>query len=130
MSKISVKALGYTGAIAALAGVALIMFSGEVAAGASTLGGMASNVTKSFTSVTKLITAMSYVAGLGFAVGSIIKFKAHKDNAQQTPIGQPIGLLLVAVALLFLPTLLSVAGTTMFGGGQSTGGPTGTVFTS
>jgi hypothetical protein len=33
-----------------------------------------------FTNLTKLITAGSYVGGLGFATGAIMKFKQHKDN--------------------------------------------------
>lgn len=94
-----------------------------------TLGGMASQITDSFESLTKLITAGSYLAGLAFSIGAIMKFKQHKDNPTQIPIGTPIALVFIAAALLFLPTILGVAGSTMFGsGGGSTAGPTGTVF--
>ena len=130
MSKVRSKFKGFSGFIVTLLGVALLFVAGEALATVSTLGDMATQITGSFAQVTKLITAMSYLAGLGFAVGSIIKFKAHKDNAQQTPIGQPIGLLMVAAALLFLPSILNVAGSTMFGaGGAKTAGATGTIFT-
>lgn len=96
-----------------------------------TLGAMASNLTKSFTQVAKLITAGSYLAGLGFSIGAIMKFKQHKDNPTQIPIGTPIALVFIAAALLFLPTILGVTGFTMFGpsGGQ-TSGPTGSIFSS
>lgn len=98
---------------------------------ATTIGTMASTITASFTSVAKLITAGSYIAGLGFAIGAIMKFKQHKDNPTQITIGQPIGMLFVAAALLFLPSILSVAGATMFGdSGGVTAGPTGSVYTS
>ncbi len=109
----------------------LVVLTGVAYASSSlTLGGMASTITQSFTSLTKLITAGSYIAGLGFAVGAIIKFKAHKDNPTQITIGVPVSLTAIAAALLFLPTILGVAGSTMFGGGAQTSGPTGSVFSS
>jgi intracellular multiplication protein IcmD len=58
-----------------------------------------------------------------------MKFKQHKDNPTQIPIGTPIALVFVAGALLFLPTVLSVTGATLFGtGGGSTAGPGGIIF--
>ena len=117
------------GLIAKLVTLALIFCAGDAAAAGLTLGDMADTIVESFTSLTKLITAGSYLAGLGFAVGAIIKFKAHKDNAAQVPIGTPIALVFIAAALLFLPTILDVTGETMFGSGGTVAGPTGTVFT-
>ncbi|MGH9810113.1 MAG: type IV secretion protein IcmD, partial [Terriglobia bacterium] len=67
--------------------------------------------------------------GLAFSIGAVMKFKQHKDNPTQIPIGTPIALIFVGAALLFLPSILSIAGATMFGGsGGTTSGPTGTVF--
>ncbi len=110
-----------------LMGLVFVIAAGDVSA--LTIGGMADAITSSFGQVTKLVTAAAYLGGMGFAVGSIIKFKAHKDNPAQVPVGQPIGLLFVAAALIFLPSILSVAGETIFGSAGSVGGPTGTVFT-
>lgn len=113
--------------------LSLMLLVGEAFAASSnaTLATMASQITSSFTSLTKLITAGSYLAGLGFSIGAIMKFKQHKDNPTQIPIGTPIALVFIAAALLFLPSILSVTGNTMFGtGGGATAGPTGTVFTS
>lgn len=94
-----------------------------------TIGGVASLITESFTSLARLITAASYLAGLGFSIGAILKFKQHKDNPTQIPVGTPIAMLFIASALLFLPSLLDVTGTTMFGqGGFTTAGPKGTIF--
>ncbi|WP_420795484.1 type IV secretion protein IcmD [Legionella nautarum] len=101
--------------------------AGEVAASTS-LGTMASSITSSFTSVAKLITAGSYLAGLGFSIGAIMKFKQHKDNPTQIQIGTPIALVFIAAALLFLPSILGVAGQTMFGTSGSVAGPSGTIF--
>lgn len=107
----------------------LVLVSQDAAAGQS-IGNMASTITSSFTNLTKLITAGSYLAGLGFSIGAIMKFKQHKDNPTQISIGTPIALVFIAAALLFLPSILGVTGVTMFGGsGGTTAGPTGTVYT-
>ena len=71
----------------------------------SSLGSMASSVTSSFSSLTKVVTAGSYLAGLGFSVGAIMKFKQHKDNPTQIPVGTPAALAAVAAGLLYAPSL-------------------------
>ncbi|BCA94129.1 hypothetical protein TUM19329_04900 [Legionella antarctica] len=101
----------------------------ETAASPS-VGKMASSITSSFTNVAKLITAGSYLAGLGFSIGAIMKFKQHKDNPTQVPVGTPIALVFIAAALLFLPTILGVTGMTMFGEAGKTAGPSGSAYTS
>jgi len=108
----------------------LLVASGSIAAGSDlTLGGMASSIAQSFESLTRLITAGSYIGGIGFMIGAIMKFKQHKDNPTNITIGQPVALTFVAAALLFLPTILGIAGATMFGsGGAQTSGPKGSVF--
>jgi intracellular multiplication protein IcmD len=93
------------------------------------LGQIAANITSNFSQLTNLITACSYIAGLGFAIGAIMKFKMHKDNPTQVPIGTPISLVFIAAALLFLPSILSVTEYTVFGtSGGDVAGPSGTVF--
>ena len=109
--------------------IAMMFFAETLFAGKETLGTMASTITATFGSVGKLVTAASYIAGLGFSISAILKFKAHKDNAQQTPIGQPIGLMFVGASLLFLPSLLTSAGNTIFSQGGETAGPEGTEIT-
>lgn len=79
------------------------------------VGGVAAKVTGNVAAIAKLITAASYVAGMAFAVGAIVKFKAHKDNPTQIPIGTPIALLFVGAALIFIPTVFKVSGQTLFG---------------
>lgn len=108
----------------------LMIITGAVFADTSmTIGDVASQVTGSFAQLGRLITAGSYLAGLGFSIGAIMKFKQHKDNPTQITIGTPIALVFIAAALLFLPTILSVSGATMFSGEAKTAGPTGTNFT-
>lgn len=109
---------------------ALAVFGAFIASDASaatTVGGMASQILKSFEALAKLITAGSFIAGLGFAVGAIMKFKQHKDNPTQIPIGTPIALVFIAAALIFLPTIVNVAGGTMFGTGATPGSVTGVI---
>ncbi len=106
--------------MAILSSLFLLLFVGEVGA-ADTIGKLAANVTSTFGDLAKLITAAAYMGGLGFAVGAILKFKQHKDNPTQIPIGTPIAMLGVAAALLFLPTILGTAGETIFGGSQEQG---------
>ena len=91
----------------------LTMFSAGFAFATSSstdmdLGAIATNITGNFSALTQLITACSYIAGLGFAIGAIMKFKMHKDNPTQVPIGTPISLIFIAAALLFLPSILNV----------------------
>lgn len=97
----------------AIVAVAALTFVG-LAIGASDVGSVAHNVTKSMQNLARLITAVAYVAGLGFAVAAILKFKAHKDNPTQIPVGTPIALLFVSAALVFLPSILGVTGKTLF----------------
>jgi len=105
----------------------LVAFAGSAMA-AMTAGEVASSIYSSFEQITKLITAGAYLGGLAFSIGAIMKFKQHKDNPTQVPIGTPIALLFIGAALLFLPSLLGVAGQTIFGGG-TVSGPSGQVFT-
>lgn len=79
------------------------------------IGGVAANVTSNMTNIAKLITAASYVAGMAFAVGAIVKFKAHKDNPTQVAIGMPIALLFIGAALIFVPSVFTTSGATLFG---------------
>ncbi len=104
-----------------LGGISLLAYSGVAMADDLTLGDIADNVTKTFYQIGKLITAGSYIAGLTFSVGSIMKFKQHKDNPTQITIGTPISLVLIASALLFLPTLFKTMGATIFGTATTAG---------
>ena len=112
--------------------ITTIIYGGQAACAASStenLGNIASNITGNFSQLTQLITACSYIAGLGFAIGAIMKFKMHKDNPTQVPIGTPISLVFIAAALLFLPSILNVTSYTIFGStGGTVAGPSGTVY--
>jgi len=108
-------------------GISALLFAGSAEA-VQDIGGVAKQVTTSFGALARLITAGAYLAGLGFAIGAIMKFKQHKDNPTQIPIGTPIALLFISAALLFLPTILGVTQQTLFGTEGTVAGPTGIIF--
>ena len=85
----------------------------------SGLSGIASSVRGTFVSFAKLITAASYLAGLGFVFVSILEFKKHRDNPTSNPLGKPVAYLFVGIALLFLPYFAQQAGQTIFKGGTA-----------
>lgn len=115
-----------------LFGTALFLFCIGAAAFASAtsgvgIGAVAKNVSSNLGNIAKLITAGSYVAGMGFGVGAIVKFKAHKDAPTQTALSVPIALLFVAAALMFIPSVFSSAGKTLYGTSGSVAGISGTM---
>lgn len=123
MDKKTRKNLIILGVAAACIGLQVV----AIAAGIKTsgIGDVAAKVTSNLGNIAKLITAASYVAGMGFAVGSIVKFKAHKDNPTQVPIGMPVALLFVAAALIFIPSVYQASGSTLFGSSGSVAGISG-----
>ena len=80
------------------------------------IGGMASTLNSNLSSIADLIGSIGYVAGMGFGVAAVFKFKQHRDSPTQVPIGTPFAMLAVAVALIYLPSLLTEAGSSVFSG--------------
>ena len=109
---------------------AAFFYAGYVFADVVTIGTIAENVTKSFQQLGKLMAATSYLSGFGFAIAGVFKFKQHKDNPTQIPMGTPIALLVVGIVLIFLPGIISPMGVTIYGTQAATnnavGGFTGT----
>ncbi len=101
-----------------LASVGLVTMCGlipeiSLAASGGDIGSMATNLTGQINSFKELLKSLSVVAGLGFGIGGLVKFKAHKDNPNQVPLSAPIVLLVVAAGLLALPSLLSMGATSL-----------------
>jgi intracellular multiplication protein IcmD len=99
--------------LASLAFIPLCSFAYE----AQSLGEVANQITGSMNAVAKLITSVSYVAGIGFAMMGLFKLKAHKDNPVQVPLSQAFVLLIISAGLVFLPSMISTAGKTMWADG-------------
>lgn len=91
------------------------------------IGKFVTVVTGTFESVGKLMVAGAYLGGFGLTIAAIFKFKQHKDNPQQVQMGVPITMLLVGVALIFLPSIIQPAGESIFGKEVKTGGFSGNI---
>ncbi len=110
--------------LAYVTGALAIMLFAESAfagggAGSGGVGDVAKTVTGNLSNIANLIGAAAYVAGIAFALTGLMKFKAHKDNPQQTPLSQPIVLIMIAAGLIFLPSMITAAGGTLFEGGKA-----------
>ena len=106
--------------------VGMLTFQVSFALTAPSLGDVASTIIQSFDDVAKFITASFYLLGTGFIGSAIFKFRAHKDNPTQIPVGTPIALMFIGAAFLYTHSLFGTAGMTLFGAGAETAGVTGT----
>lgn len=100
-------------------------FAAKTFASGTGIGAVAGSVKSNLGSIATLITAGSYVAGMGFGVGAVVKFKAHKDNPTQVAISVPIAMLFIAAALLYIPTVFKTTGATLFGASGKAAGISG-----
>lgn len=115
----------YFGTLLALFLISNLAMAGAEASPDGSVGAVADTISGSMTGIAKLITATSYVAGVGFALMGMLKLKAHKDNPTQVPLSQPIVLLAIAAGLVFLPSLIKTAGKTVWKDGGTSGGAAG-----
>lgn len=81
--------------------------------GAEDLSSLSKKIGTQASAIAQLLSIAAYVAGVGFALGGILQFKAHKDAPQQTPLSKPIVMIVVAACLLFLPSILQLAGSSL-----------------
>ncbi len=94
-------------------------------AAATDITAVATTVTTQANAIAKLLSVTAYVAGVGFALAGILQFKTHKENPQQTPLSKPVVMIVVAACLLFLPTILTIAGSSLLGQGATSSAPSG-----
>jgi intracellular multiplication protein IcmD len=100
----------------------LVLCSSVAFAADETIGDVADTVLTSLGSVEQMIVVLCYIAGLGFCGAGILKFKQHKDNPTQVPLGAPIAMIFIAAALIYLPQVIRTTGSTLFGGTQQSAG--------
>jgi intracellular multiplication protein IcmD len=98
-----------------------------LASGGLNIASVASTMQTQINSLVSFLIIVSYVCGIGACLISIMQFKAHKDNPQQVPLSKPMVYLVVGAALLFLPSILQIAGNSIFGttAGSGVGGKAG-----
>ena len=78
------------------------------------IAGIANSVSSNLNAVAQLISQVAFVAGLGFFVSAVFKFKQHKDNPTQVPIGTPMSMLAISAALMFMGNFIMPLGQTLF----------------
>lgn len=113
MKKAILKTLGYVAATAA------IFFVATDVALAQDLNAVTSNVKNQMPGVADVLSAIAYIAGIGFGIKAALKLKEHNESKGQVPISAPITMAIVAALLLALPSLLSTAKGTVFGTGST-----------
>lgn len=118
------RTLTIAGSTAAVVGLVLIGNS-VYAATAQDLKGVVNNVQTNIETLAPLLTIISYIAGIAFCIAGIVQFKAHKDNPAQVPLSKPLVYIGVGAALLFLPSIMQTAGSTLFGGEGGTSAAAG-----
>ena len=91
----------------------------------ATFGDLAIGVTGSFSGMGSLMIATAYLAGIGFSIAAIFKFKQHRDNPTQIPVGTPLALFIIGIILIFFPGIVKPTGSTIFGGNAISGGFSG-----
>lgn len=111
------KAWGIS-ALWVLGGILTAAFAGT----AQDIGQIAGNVQGSLPGIETMIVAVCYIGGIAFAGAAIMKFKQHKDNPQSMTLGQPIALIFIAAALIWLPQIIKTTGQTVFKTTEGAGG--------
>ena len=76
---------------------------------------MSNGLQEQISSFASLLITVSFIAGVGFAMASVFKFKQHKDNPTQVPIGTPFAMFAIGIILIFLPAIFAPAGSSIFG---------------
>jgi intracellular multiplication protein IcmD len=103
----------------------LMFLSFHLFADTLSLGDLAENITKSFESITKLLTAGAYVGGVTFFIVAVFQFKQHKENPTQVPLSKPMMILAMSSALIFLPDFVNSVSATIFGEQGGNANPSG-----
>lgn len=78
------------------------------------IGTVSDNIVFSFKNIAYFMIATAFLMGLGLGIASIFKFKQHKDNPTQVPIGTPIVMLFLSAGLVFLPGIYHPLGISIF----------------
>lgn len=89
---------------------------------ATGIAAIADTVKANLSALADLVGQVAFLAGLLFFVSAVFKFKQHKDNPTQVPIGTPLSMLAVSAALMFMGNFITPLGQTLFGASAEAGG--------
>ncbi len=70
--------------------------------GAHSLGEIAGGISDPILGIIKLVHAICLIAGVGLVVGSVIRYKQHRQNPVEVPMSSCIMLLIAGLALIAL----------------------------
>lgn len=79
------------------------------------LSSITANVNTTVSEMSKILTDIALIAGIGFILASLFKFHQHKLNPTQIPISQGVTLLLIGAALTLFVVMLPTAKRAVFG---------------
>ena len=99
-----------------VASFSALAFVPEAQAGGGGIADMGDRLRDQIGSLTDLIGAAAFIVGLVFGASGLMKFKQHSENPQGTPISHAMVRLLVAGALIALPSVLGTSVGTLFAG--------------
>jgi hypothetical protein len=84
-------------------------------AGATTIGDVGNNLATSFSGLGNAVFMFAILAGIALVVGSLVMFATHKKT--NTPLSIPAIMLLAGLALVSIPTVISIGTSSTFGSG-------------
>ena len=73
----------------------------------SSLGDVADNLHGATSIFTNLFTDVFYVVGIMLIVASVIKYRDHRMNQQETPLSRVLVLLFAGVVITFAPWMIT-----------------------
>ncbi len=88
--------------------------AGNVSEGIA-LSSITANVNTTVSQLSRILTDIALIAGIGFVLASLFKFHQHKLNPTQIPISQGVTLLLIGAALTLFVVMLPTAKRAVFG---------------
>jgi intracellular multiplication protein IcmD len=89
------------------------VFAETPSPGGNDISSIATGITTTLGSIGKLMVAIAYLAGFGFLMFGILKFKQHKDNPQQVTLGVPIVMTIIGSVLLFVGSFIAPLGASL-----------------
>lgn len=70
------------------------------------LGQVAGNAADATDILTNVLCDIFYLIGVAFVVASIIQFREHRNNPQQTPLIRPVLLLIIGLIIGLFPLIV------------------------
>lgn len=70
------------------------------------LGQVAGNASNATDFMTDILSDIFYVIGIAFIVASVVQYREHRDNPQQTPLMRPILFLIVGIIIGSFPLVV------------------------